>query len=139
MGELEEKLSSLLSNPAALEQVMGVVRALAQGGGEKPGDFSAVQSAQADTGAEQAAPAFGKEGADKSSFMGLDPKTAAFALKLLNAYSDQDSRHTALLNALKPFVSLQRREKIDRAQQVMRIAKVARQALDGMIGGASNV
>jgi hypothetical protein len=134
MSEIEDKLSSLLSNPAALGKVLSAIQSISSAGGEKP-----AEPAQAGAAADAVAPAFGHENTDKSPFPGLDPKTAALALKLLGAYSSQDNRQLALLNALKPYVSRERCEYIDRAQSMIRIAKVARQALDGLIGGAPDV
>lgn len=143
MGELEDKISSLLSNPDALEQVMKTVRALVSDKAEKPGpepDAQAGALAHAEPGnllGLISALGGGKDGS--SPLAGIDPKIISMAIKLLGTYSSQDSRQTALLMALRPYVRSQRCEKIDNAVQMVKIARVAKQALSGLMGGVGDV
>ncbi len=143
MGELEEKISSLLSNPDALEQVMKTVRALAGDGAEKTAPEPEQQAAalsHSDSGnlvGLISALGGGKGGG--SPLQGLDPKLLSMAVKLMGTYSSQDSRQTALLMALRPYVRRERCDKIDNAVKMVKIAKVAKQALSGLIGGLDDV
>lgn len=100
MNELEETLSSILSDPGQMEKIAGLARSL-MGDGE-------------------AAP----------------PQTpdAGLVRSLMN--SAAPGREQALLQAMRPYLSEKRREKLDRALQLARLARVARLAME--TGGADD-
>ena len=102
MEELEQQLNSILSDPKQLEQIAGLARSLM--GGEKP---------------EQSAPA--------SSDLGFDP---ALLRRIGSLMQDGgDSRAQALLKALAPYLSDKRREKLDSALKLAKLARIARLAM----------
>ena len=72
---------------------------------------------------------------DKSGDIpGLDPSVLGRLGSIMNSGSDDK---TALLEAMKPYLSQKRRNKMDKALKVAKIARIARLAMDeGGEGGA---
>jgi len=101
MGELEDKLNSILSDPKQMEQIAGLARSL-MGGAETPAD-----------------PTPGD--------LGLDP---GLLRRITGAMRGGDGgREQALLTAMRPYLSEKRRGKMDRALQIARLARIARLAM----------
>ena len=63
-----------------------------------------------------------------SALDSLDPKLIQIALRLFSAYSAEDDRRTALLNALKPFLKEERQAKLEKAIQIAKLSRVIRVA-----------
>ena len=63
-----------------------------------------------------------------SALGSLDPKLVQIALRLFSAYSAEDDRRTALLNALKPFLKEKRQAKLEKAIQIAKLSRVIRVA-----------
>ena len=102
MGELEDQLNSILSDPKQMEQIAGLARSL-MGGGEA-----------------KAAPEPGEPGVDPGQLQ-----------RLMQAMKGGDSgRAQALLKAMAPYLSEKRRGKVDRALQIARLARIARLAME---------
>ncbi len=116
MDGLEEKLSSFLSDPSAMEQVLSMARSLGLGG----------------TAAPQPPPAATPQPEPPQSqqlFAAMeDPMVQVLISTLVEAGKDSGS-HTALLNALRPFVRSDRQEKLDRAAQIAKMAHIAGAAI----------
>lgn len=115
MGEWEEKLNTLLSDPEAMAQVMEMAQSLSQqlggSGGEAPrGDTPHETNGSADTG-------------DLASLLsGLDPALLKRLPALLAQLNRPESGETAaLLHALRPFLKPERQGKLDRAAQLARL------------------
>ncbi|NLV49164.1 MAG: hypothetical protein GXY20_00550 [Clostridiales bacterium] len=111
MEEFEKKLNSLLSDPGSMERVMQLAKSLA--GSEKASEDTSSLS-----------------GADAV----LDPellKLFTGAMREFNSSGDA----AAIVAALKPFLSNDRAERIDRALGIARLAKIARKLLPGIIEG----
>lgn len=115
MGEWEEKLNTLLSDPEAMAQVMEMAQSLSQqlggSGGEAPhGDAPRETNGSADT-------------ADLASLLsGLDPALLKRLPALLAQLNRPESGETAaLLHALRPFLKPERQGKLDRAAQLARL------------------
>ena len=112
MGDLEEQLNSILSDPKQMEQIAGLARTLMGGGGEeKPG---------------AAPPEFGE--------LGLDPGLLRRIGRAMQGGGDA-GREQALLRAMQPYLSEKRRDKMDRALKLARLARIARLALGETGGG----
>ncbi len=112
MEGFEEKLGSVLSNPQMMQQIMDMANALNQ----------------TDTPPDPAPPS------DPTPFGELDP---AMLQKIigLTAHTGIDRNQTDLLGALRPYLSSQRLQKLEKA---MRAAKLARMATAAMNSGALN-
>lgn len=114
MGEMEEKLSSILGNPQMMEKIMSLAQTM-QGTQEPP------QSPQPEPGG-----------------LGIDPGMMQ-ALAGLAQKNTVDSQQKALLAALAPYLSQRRREKLERAMRAARMAALASSFLNAgglkMLGG----
>lgn len=116
-GDIGELLQSVLSDP----EQMGKITAMAQslmGGGESAGGQDAP-----------AAPAHKPEGETMllRSLSGLLTKQSA------------PSRSTALLTAMRPYMRPEKQEKLDRAMQAARLARVAGEVMKELGGGGHGI
>ncbi len=126
MGEFEEKLNAILSNPDALAQVANLAQSLNLGGGSENGDGAAPEG-----GAEP----------DLSGLSGLgdllgqiDPGLLGKLLPLvgeLTGNGGSDER-LQLLYALRPFLKPERRDKVERAVKTARLIHVGKKLLKGL-------
>lgn len=128
MAELEEKLNAILGDPQAMGQILSMARALSGGGAaptppEEPPAGAGPPPDEAHPPAAPAPPELGDLLGD------LDPELLQKGLQLLQAYRTGDRRREALLEALAPYLSPQRREKLERAQRIVRLTRTAALAL----------
>ncbi|MDO4990430.1 MAG: hypothetical protein Q4E45_07995 [Eubacteriales bacterium] len=107
MGELEVRLNSILSDPGQMEKIAGLARSL--------------------MGGEAAAPE------PSAPDAGLLKKLGG----LMAQNTQTPSREQALLAAMRPWLSERRREKMDRALQLARMARLAQLAM-GELGGGND-
>ena len=124
MSDFEDKLNSILNDPAQMDKIAGLAKTLMGGGTEK----APQQDAE-------------KEGNNNflSSILGeTDGETMGRIGRILSAANSEDDNQTALLKAMEPYLSEKRRNKMDKAIKIARIAKVARMAL-GEMGDDGNV
>lgn len=107
MNELEEQINRVLSDPGQMERLAGLARSL--------------------MGSEKAAPSAAPDA----------PMPDAALLKRLSGLMQNggNGRETALLEAMRPWLSEKRRGKMDRAMQLARMARLARLAMEEMGGG----
>jgi len=123
MGDFENKLNELLKSPESLEQIMNLARSLS--GGE----------------AENSAKEVKEEAAKPSGFSapggGFDPQIMGLLGAALKEYSSP-SENDALISAIKPYLKKDRREKVEKAIQIAKLAKVAKNVIPD-IGGSNNV
>ena len=103
MSELEDKLTSLLSNPQLMQQVMS----LAQNLGPSPPDPP-----------------------KESPVSGFDPSLLQ-SLGAMASSGRIDGNQQALLHALCPYLSQNRVEKLERAMRAARLAGAASAFLNG--------
>ena len=104
VNELEERINSVLSDPAQLEKLTGLAQRLMGGADTPPADMP----------------------------------DAGFLAKLaagLKGAESEPGRERALLAAMRPYLSEGRREKMDRAVKLARMAKLAQRVLGEMGGG----
>lgn len=102
MSELEERLNSILSNPQLMQQVAAMAQAMGNPSGNAPAEPKEEMPA---------APA-------------LDPKFLQ-AMAQTVGQAGVDSNQKALLQALSPFLSGYRVQKLERAMQAARLAGAA--------------
>lgn len=115
MDDLEQKIQSVLSDPEQMQQVLNMARAL---GVSIPESGEPKAREQETPLPEQDIPP--QAGVDALS----EPVS-----QLLQQAGKLEKRQENLLNALKPFLKPNRREKIDRAMQVARLSHLAGYAL----------
>ena len=126
MSEFEDKLNSLLSDPAGMAQVVQLAQQLSGslGGGESTvPPSSPPPTPQADAPGPGGLPG------------GLDPKLIARFLPLLQAYSRDQSNTMQLLTALRPYLKEEKQGKIQRAARLARLICVGKQFFKDWAGG----
>lgn len=118
MSEFDEKLNTLLSNPDSMAQIMQLAKSLS--GQEKGSENAPPPQPNSPSPPQNAdAPAF-------------DPKLIAqFAPLFKELNSHQSSQARQLLYALRPYLSAQRQEKMERALQLARLIHVGKKFLAG--------
>ena len=125
MSELEDKLNKILSSPAEMEKIMGLARSLSGSlGGSAPGE-----------GAEAAAVPAPDLSGIASSLKDIDPRIFRLATRLVTEYTSGNNDKAVLLNAIKPYLKEDRREKIDRAAEIAKLARLAKVAFREFSGG----
>ena len=120
MGELEEKLNAVLSNPESMAQVMQMAQQLSS-------SFTPQQEAPVSA----PPPPLSSEnpGGLGSLLGGIDPKLVGKLLPLLQEYGKSNSQTMQLLYALRPFLKAEKQDKIERAAQLARIIHVGKKFL----------
>lgn len=119
-GSLEQAIGAVLQDPQQLQKIF----ALAQSLGLSPPEAPAAPAAPPPP--EPPKPAAAAPPAEQA------PEDRGSALRaLLQQAGKLDRRQENLLNALKPFLKPERREKVDRAMQAARISRLAGAALRG--------
>ena len=119
MAEFDEKLNSILSDPAAMSQIMQLAQSL--GGG----DSAPPQTPSPSPAGTQSNPSGGLGGLG-------DPQLMTRLLPLLQEFGgQQDSNARALLFALRPYLKEERQDKVERAVQLARLFHVGKQFLAG--------
>lgn len=115
MSDFEDRLNSILGDPAQMEKITAMAKSL-MGGGE---------SAQ-----EQPKPSPTK---DSGMFETLDPALLGRLSKVMGGMNRTDDKR-ALLEAMKPYLSEKRREKLERAMKLAKMIHMAELAF-GTLGG----
>ena len=113
MDELESRLGALLSSPESLERLKGLAAALAGSEGAPPPE---------------------KEAGPPPA---LDPGLLRLLQRLMGE-AERPSEASSLLNALRPCLSPERGERLDRALRLAHLAKLAKTVLPAL-GGELNV
>lgn len=115
MSEFEDRLNALLSNPEEMNKLSQMAQTLLDGGalgnllgGETPSDSGNTESNRA---------------GQKSS--GLDGELLASVGRIFSQASGQENDKTALLEAMKPYLKQKRRDKIDQAMKLAKMARIA--------------
>lgn len=113
-GSLEQAIGAVLQDPQQLQKIFALAQSLGLSPPEAPPPPEPPKPAAAAPPAEQT------------------PEDRGSALRaLLQQAGKLDRRQENLLNALKPFLKPERREKVDRAMQAARISRLAGAALRG--------
>lgn len=117
MSELEDKLNSLLSDPAGMAQVVQLAQQL-----------SSTMGQSAPQPPPNAAP--GPSPAGLSSLLGgVDPTVIAKFLPVLQTLTADQSHSMQLLNALKPYLKEEKQAKVERAARLARLITVGKRFL----------
>lgn len=112
MAELEDMINSVLSDPRQMDKIAGLAKSL-MGGSDGPGPSA------------QTAP------------LPFDPGMLGRIQQLMGAGDADSSNQQALLRAMQPYLSPKRRDKMDKALKLARLAKLAGFAMEEL-GGDKN-
>lgn len=129
MSELEDRLNSILNDPAQMDKITNLAKTLMGGEGSQP--QRGPESGDQEDG-------LGGLAGLARSFMGdgdgggLDPAALGKISRLIRESSGQDNEKKALLEAMKPYLSEKRRTKMDKALKIARLARIARLAMGEM-------
>lgn len=137
MGELEDKLNSILGNPEAMGQIMALAQSLgapAASPPQTPEPAPPVPQQPPPSGADLSALAGSLLGGD-----GMDPRLLTVLSRVMREGGRDDTGRTALLEALRPFVKEQRYAKLDKAIQIARLSHLIRIGLEALKGGDHHV
>ena len=107
MSEFEDRINSILGDPAQMEKITQMAKSL-MGGENAP-----------------------QENTD-APLPGLDAEMLGRLSRLMSDGSAQNSEQRALLEAMRPYLSEKRRHKMDKALQLARFARIARIAMKEM-------
>ena len=132
MAEFEEKLTSILGNQQAMDQIMALARSLS---GEKEGKGEDTPQEEREPAVREAVSGHGEGGdsPDLSQLLsGVDPGMLQMGMRLFQEYQGTDDRNAALLQALRPFLREERRAKLDKAVRIARMTRLIRVALGSM-------
>ncbi len=115
MSELDDKLNSILSNPAMMQQIMSLAQAL--------NHQSETQQPQ-QSPPPQASPPPQPQNTMPSTERLLNPNMLSRMASLMQRGSiDKDQQ--SLLRALRPYLSRQKLEKLERAMHAAKMAGIA--------------
>ena len=112
MSELDDKLNSILSNPAMMQQIMSLAQALNQSDSQQP-----KQNPAAPPPPQQSAEPVPRE-------VPLNPNLLGKIANLMQRGSI-DKNQESLLRALGPYLSQQKLQKLERAMHAAKMAGVA--------------
>lgn len=114
MPEFEDQFQEILGNEQAMSQIMSLAQS-----------FSSGTSTSETSGGGSSDLGGGDALGNMSSMLsGIDPSMIAIGMRLLSAYQ-KEHRSVELMTAIRPFVSEERREMIDRITKASKYAKVA--------------
>ena len=115
MGEFEDKVNRILSDPDQMDKIANLAKSLMGGDSEES------------TGRQEAPSSFfGGEG------LGLDAAMLGKISRLLQSGAGQNREKEALFAAMKPYLSEKRRAKMDKAIKIAGLARLARIAMGEM-------
>lgn len=140
MGEFEEKLNAILSNPDAMSQVMNLAQSLNLGGSS--GGEGGASGNREDSPASPP-PEGGSGGglglgdlAGLGSLLGqIDPALIQRILPLVGELAGSgggNDERMQLLYALRPFLKPERRDKVERAAKTAKLIHIGKKLLSTM-------
>ncbi|MBR6653962.1 MAG: hypothetical protein IKL27_04415 [Oscillospiraceae bacterium] len=106
MDDLQSKISAIFSSPESMEQIRNLAQSLAGGGEDMQSPVS--------TPPQSTEPS-----------LQMDPRIMQVMTRAMSEFS-KPSEASALLGALRPYLSQDRISKVDRAMNIARLAKIAR-------------
>ena len=119
MSELDDKLNSILSNPAMMQQILSLAHALNQSEAQQP----PAQQPQAPQSQVQQ-PQIPQDHFAPTNDRGLNPNLLSKIATLMQRGSI-DKNQEALLRALRPYLNNQKLEKLERAMHAAKMAGIA--------------
>lgn len=122
MSEFEDRVNSILNDPSQMDKITKIAKSLMGGEAAEPEERG---------GGENPLAAFLGSGGEEMAALSRISRA-------LGAQSQEDKEKTALLEAMKPYLSEKRRRKMDKAMKIARLTRIARAAM-GESGGDDDV
>lgn len=124
MSELDDKLNSILSNPAMMQQIMSLAQALNQSEAQQPPPQQ-PQAQQPQVPQPQVQqPQISQDHFAPTNDRGINPNLLSKIATLMQRGSI-DKNQEALLRALRPYLNNQKLEKLERAMHAAKMAGIA--------------
>jgi len=127
---MEGKLQAMLNDPASMEKVMSIAKSLSSGS-------ASVTDAKPESAVASNLPAVldavtpaGDAGNLMRMISGMDPKVLNGMSRVISEYSRPDDDRVRLLHALKPYMREGRRDKMDQAVKIVKLAHTAKIAME---------
>lgn len=120
MSELDDKLNSILSNPAMMQQIMSLAQALNQSEAQQPQQQQQQQPPPPPVPQNQVQQA----NFASSNERALNPNMLSKIAGIMQRGSI-DKNQEALLRALRPYLSKQKLDKLERAMHAAKMAGIA--------------
>ncbi|MEG0035560.1 MAG: hypothetical protein RR147_01785 [Oscillospiraceae bacterium] len=114
MNELEGMISGLLSNPDEMKKIMEMAGAMFGGDKSAPETPTAAQTSEMPS-----------MESIMSGLSNLPDGVASMAQKLMGGVMNTSGDKTALLEAMKPWLSEKRKAKLDRAMKLAKVMHLA--------------
>ena len=137
MDNMEQKINAFLSNPEAMEKLMSVARSIRPDDKPPKNTTPENQSVQVMAKSEPN-PFAGGFGSLLDGLQNVNPQMLSSLMSLIGAYNGGDDRREALLMSIKPYLRNERQAKLERAAQMMRLARTARIGLKSLLGGVED-
>ena len=132
MSEFEDRINSVLNDPEQMDKIANLAKSLM--GGDSSSEAGSGDGGMMGKLGELAKGLAGGDAVNKGG-MDIDPAMLGKIGRLMSAGNTQDSNERALLEAMKPYLTEKRRQKMDRAMQLAKLARIARLAMGEMGGG----
>lgn len=124
MSELDEKLNSILSNPAMMQQIMSLAQSLNQSNQANQSNQT-NQANQASGPQNQNSPAPPRQARESAPIEpGINPNLLSKLAGIMQRGSI-DKNQESLLKALRPYLSNAKLQKLERAMHAAKMAGVA--------------
>ena len=120
MSELDDKLNSILSNPAMMQQIMSLAQALNQSEAQQPQQQQQQQPPPPPVQQNQVQQANFAQPNERTLNPNLLSKIAGVMQR-----GSIDKNQQALLRALRPYLSKQKLDKLERAMHAAKMAGIA--------------
>ena len=137
MSDFENKLNRILSSPEDMKKIMNLANSLSSnensGPGQPHGDHENNSGEQFSQGAGP-----GDEGTN-NPLGDIDPRILKILSKVMSSGAASSSRTEALIGAITPYLKSERQDKLRRAVQIAKFAKIARIAMSEFGGGDFNI
>ena len=124
MSELDDKLNSILSNPAMMQQIMSLAQALNQSEAQQPPPQQPPAQQPQVTQPQVQQPQIPQDHFAPTNDRGLNPNLLSKIATLMQRGSI-DKNQEALLRALRPYLSKQKLDKLERAMHAAKMAGIA--------------
>lgn len=129
MAEFEDKLNSILSNPALMSQIMSMAGSLGETQSQPAAPTPPAQPAFQQQAQFQSQPQYqAQPQSQNSGGLPFDPAAMQGMMQLLKS-TQIDQKQMNLVKALEGFLPDDRRQKLVKAMQAAKIAKYASSAL----------
>lgn len=126
MGQLEEMINGVLSDPEQMKKIMDIAGSIMGGVGEgQSADATAAPSAPSSPSTPESMPDFSSIMKGLSGLSGISGGLGNLAKGFLGGAGGRDEEKKALLEAMRPWLSEKRQGKLDRAMKLARVMRIA--------------